>query len=43
MDEVLKRCSKCEIVKELSEFCFRNDTQKNRKQCRDCSKLVNKE
>ena len=43
MDEDLKRCSKCEIVKELSEFCFRIDTQKYRKQCRDCSKLINKE
>ena len=37
-----KRCSKCDIVKELSEFCFRKYTQKNRNQCRDFIKLITK-
>ena len=37
-----KRCSKCDIVKELSEFCFRKNTQKNRNQCRDFIKLITK-
>ena len=27
MDDI-KRCSKCDIVKELSEFSFREDTKK---------------
>ena len=39
----LKRCSKRDNEKELSEFNFRNDTQKYRNQCRDCIKLINKE
>ena len=38
-----KRCSKCDKVKDLSEFCFRKDTQKYRNQCRDCIKLIIKE
>ena len=32
----LERCSKCDIVKDLSEFCFRKDTQKYRNQCGEC-------
>ena len=43
MDEDLKRCSKCDIEKELSEFNFRKDIQRYRTQCRDCIKLINKE
>ena len=43
MDEDLKRCSKCDIEKELSEFNFRKDTQKYRNHCRACNKLINKE
>ena len=43
MDEDLKRCLKCDIEKELSEFNFRKDTQKYRNQCRDCIKLINEE
>ena len=43
MNEDLKRCSKCDIEKELSEFSFRRDSQKNRNQCRECIKLINKE
>ena len=39
----LKKCSKCENEKELSEFNFRKDTQKYRNQCRDCIKLLKKE
>ena len=42
MNEDLKRCSKCDIEKELSEFNFRKDTQRYRNQCRDCIKLINK-
>ena len=41
--EDIKRCSKCDEEKELSEFNFRKDTQKYTNQCRDCSKLINKE
>ena len=36
-------CSKCDNETELAEFNFRKDTQKNRNQCRDCIKLINKE
>ena len=43
MDEDLKRCSKCKNEKELSEFNVRTDTQKYRKQCRCCIKLIKKE
>ena len=42
MDD-MKRCSKCENEKELSEFNVRTDTQKYRKQCRGCIKLIKKE
>ena len=42
MDDI-KRCCKCDFVKELSEFSFRKDTQKYRNQCRDCIKLIIKE
>ena len=43
MKEDLKRCCKCDIEKELSEFNFRKDTQKYRNQCRCCIKLINEE
>ena len=43
MDENIKRCSKCKNEKELSEFNVRTDTQKYRKQCRGCIKLIKKE
>ena len=39
----MKRCSKCDIEKELTEFSFRRDSQKYRNQCRECIKLINKE
>ena len=42
MDEDLKKCSKCDIEKELCEFNFRKDTQRYRNQCRDCNKLISK-
>ena len=42
MDD-MKICSECRNEKELSEFNVRTDTQKNRKQCRGCIKLVKKE
>ena len=42
MDD-LKRCSNCKNEKELSEFNVRTDTQKYRKQCRVCIKLIKKE
>ena len=43
MDDDFKRCSKCKIEKELSEFNIRKDTLKYRNQCRDCIKLAKKE
>ena len=43
MTEDLRRCLKCNIEKELSEFNFRKDTQKYRNQCRGCIKLINEE
>ena len=43
MDEDWKRCSKCKNERELSEFNVRTDTQKYRKQCRGCIKLIKKE
>ena len=42
MDDI-KRCSKCDNEKDLSEFCFRKDTQKYRNQCRGSIKLINKD
>ena len=42
-EEDLKRCCNCYIVKQLPEFCFREDTKKYRNQCRDCNKLIIKE
>ena len=42
MNEDLKRCSKHNIEKILSDFNFRKDTQKYRNQCRDCNNLINK-
>ena len=42
MDDI-KSCCKCDSEKDLSEFIFRKDTHKKRKQCRDCFKLINKE
>ena len=42
MDD-MKRCSKCKNEKELSEFNVRTDTEKYRKQCRGCIKLIKKE
>ena len=42
MDDV-KKCLKCDIKEELSEFNFRKDTQKYRNQCRGCIKLINEE
>ena len=43
MNEDLKRCSKCDIEKELSEFNFRKDTQKYRSECIQCSGIKHKE
>ena len=42
-NDLVRKCLKCDIEKELSEFSFRKDTQKYRNQCRDCIKLINKE
>ena len=42
MDD-MKRRSKCDNEKEVSQYNFRKDTQKYRNQCRDCIKLINKE
>ena len=39
----MKRCSRCDNEKGLSEFNFRKDIQRYRNQCRDCIKLINKE
>ena len=38
----IKRCSKCDNEKDLSEFLFRRDIQKSRNQCRAGNKLINK-
>ena len=38
-----KSCCKCDIIKELSEFCFKKDTKENRNQRRDCIELIFKE
>ena len=43
MNEGLKRCLKLDFEKDLSEFNFRRDPQKNRNQCRGCIKLINEE
>ena len=43
MNEDLKRCLKCDIEKELSQFNFRKDTQKYGNQCRVCINLINEE
>ena len=43
MNEDLKRCLKCKIEKEISEFNFRKDTQKYRNQHRGCFKKINEE
>ena len=43
MDKDLKKCSKCDTEKDLSEFCFRKDRQKYNNQCRSCIKLINYE
>ena len=43
MNEDLKRCLKCDIEKEISQFNFRKNTQKYRNQCRSCIKLINEE
>ena len=39
----MKRCLKCDIEKEISQFNFRKDTQKYRNQCRSCIKLISEE
>ena len=39
----IKRCSKCDNEKDLSEVSFRKDTQKYRNKCRESNKLINKE
>ena len=39
----VKKCSRCKNEKEFSEFNVRTDTQKYRKQCRGCIKLIKKE
>ena len=42
MDD-MKICNKCDIEKDSSEFILRKNTQRYRKQCRDCIKLINKQ
>ena len=42
MDDI-KKCSKCDNEKDLSEFCFRKNTQRYRIHCRDCIKIINTE
>ena len=42
MDE-LKRCTKCNILKPLSDFSFRTDTQKYRNCCKECKSKQQKE
>ena len=36
------KCEKCHIEKEISEFYFRNETNKYRKDCKECFKLHSK-
>ena len=42
MDDI-KRCSKCDVEKDLSEFCFRKDSQKYRSYCIQCCSIKQKE
>ena len=42
-NDSMKRCSKCDNEKDLSEFNFRKDTQKYRNHGRDCNNLINKD
>ena len=42
-EEDLKSCCTCDIVKQLSGFCFRKAAQEYRNQCSDCNKLIIKE
>ena len=37
---VMKKCSEYDTEKDLSELCFRKDTQRYRNQCRSCIKLI---
>ena len=37
-----KKCSKCDIEKELSEFSFRKDTEKYRNYCKQCQSFQHK-
>ena len=39
----MKRCSKCDNEKELSEFNFRKDSQRYRSECIRCSSVKHKE
>ena len=39
----MKICSKCDFEKELSDFKFRKDTQKNRSEFIQCSSIKQKE
>ena len=43
IDGDIKKCSKCDNEKEVSEFNFRRDTQIYRNQCRGCIKLINED
>ena len=43
MDEDLKRCYKCEIVKSTNDFYFRKDSQKYRNECIQCGNIKQKE
>ena len=41
MNEI-KKCSKCDFEKELSEFGFRKDTEKYRNYCKQCQSFQHK-
>lgn len=39
---MIKICIKCEILKDISEYAFRNDSQKHRNICKECRKAQGK-
>ena len=42
MSEAKQSCSKCGEIKSLSNFIFRNDQQKYRKDCKSCQQIASK-
>ena len=36
----MKTCSKCQLIKPLSDFYYRKDTNSHRNECKDCNKAT---